>query len=156
MTTLPIEILNQIFDESDVITKARMAVTSRHWRNRWVNDWEGAFYVLKFRLDPITKELKMTQEMSKWTYSNLIKTGKWTEIVHEWKDSYDSEFNYKIADYFRIMGYLEDNYQHYTNRIRKANLEIYYAAGPNQLRPMISVTRTVQRYIKKIEMTESL
>jgi hypothetical protein len=156
MITLPEDILELIFEESDVITKAQMAVTCRHWRNRWINDWKGIFYQLKFRMNPITKELKMTQEASKWTYSNLVQPGKWTEITHRWKDSYDSEFNYGIADYFGIVGYLENSYEHYTNRTHKMNLEIYYAAGPNQLKPLISLTKTVQRHIKEIKIPKRL
>ena len=155
MGIFPNEITEHIYDQCDVIARAKLATTCQYFKSLWKKQGKSEItYMLKFktittynRMKILSEKITLNQSMVQYDLiDDKIFGEKW--IKHEEKlysQNTSTQIN-RLIKYFKLEPYFIN--RKYSNGYNKINIEICYS--PNGQRE-ICCTRPVQRHIKTIE-----
>ena len=152
----PNELIRYIYDQCDVIARAKLATTCQYFKNLWKKqDKVGTTYMLKFKTliqynnkQIISQQIILNQSIVRYDQINDKEFGeKW--ILHEKKlySRNSPKQTKELMKYFEIENYFSN--KKYSNGYNRINIEIHYAPCTDQ--PEIQCTRPVSRHIKTIQ-----
>src|SRR5215469_16705781 len=145
---LPIEIIEEIYEQADIITKAQFAITCKYFKNKWKRSLLGITYTLKFRYNVWTKKLDLKQEISVTKNIRSEKSELWYEFTKKYHEKYTQEQIWRLVKTFKIKENLIGNAK-YSDKGQRININIQYL--PTKINPEITCTRPIERHIKTLK-----